>query len=107
MATVTKASSSGVSVTKKAVAKKKVESQRPISTLEELGDVSIGSPGSGQDGYLLAYDSATDTFNLISPDTYLSASADDNDLPDNFITQLENELDLGNIQVESVDGGAF
>jgi hypothetical protein len=107
MATVTKASSSAVSVTKKAVAKKKVESQRPISTLEELGDVNVGTPGSGQDGYLLAYDSATDTFNLISPDTYLSSAVEDSDLPDNFITQLENELDLGSIQVDSVDGGGF
>lgn len=107
MAVIQKASTAGTVALKRSTTKKNVISQRPVSTLEELGDVNIGTPGSGQDGYLLAYDSATDTFNLISPDTYLSSTVDDNDLPDDFITQLESELDLGSIQVDSVDGGGF
>jgi hypothetical protein len=107
MTVIRKASSSKQVALKKAVTKKRVASQRPISTLEELGDVNIDNPSSAQDGFLLAYDSATDTFNLISPDTYLSASVEDNDLPDDFVTQLEGELNLGNIQIENLDGGSF
>lgn len=107
MSVIRKASSANQVVLKKEVTKKNVISQRPISTLEELSDVSVGTPGTGQNGYLLAYDSATDTFNLISPDAYLSASVSDNDLPEDFITQLEGELNLGNIQIDNLDGGSF
>lgn len=107
MTVIRKASSSKQVALKKAVTKKRVASQRPVSTLEELSDVNIVDPGLAQDGFLLAYDSATDTFNLISPDAYLSASVEDNDLPDDFITQLEGELNLGNIQIDNLDGGAF
>lgn len=107
MAVIRKASEQKIVALKKAPTKKKVESQRQVSTLEELGDVSIVNPGSAQDGFLLAYDSTIDKFKLISPDTYLSASVDDNDLPDDFITQLESELNLGNIQLDGIDGGEF
>ena len=37
----------------------------------------------------------------------LSISSEDNDLPDDFVTQLESELDLGTIQIDNLDGGTF
>ena len=53
------------------------------------------------------YDSTLDKFKLVDPDVVLSASVDDNDLPDDFISQLEDEIDLGNVQLDEVDGGGF
>ena len=37
----------------------------------------------------------------------LSTSVQDSDLPDDFISQLEGELDLGEIQIDVLDGGGF
>ena len=75
--------------------------------MTDLGDVSLTSLGSGQDGHVLIYDSDLDKFKLVDPDVVLSASVDDNDLPDDFIEQLEDELNLGNIQIDEIDGGGF
>lgn len=84
-----------------------VVSQRPVTTIEGLGDVNIDSLGASQDGFVMVYDSPSDKFVLVDPDVVLSASVDDNDLPDDFIDQLENEIDLGNVQLDNVDGGGF
>ena len=86
---------------------KKVDSQRPITTLEQMGDVNFGALDSSKDNLIVTYDSNTDKFILISADQMLSVSAEDQNLPDDFITQVENELDLGNIQLDNLDGGAF
>jgi hypothetical protein len=86
---------------------KKVDSQRPITTLEQMGDVNFGSLDSSKDNLIVSYDSNTDKFILISADQMLSSSVEDLDLPDDFITQVENELDLGNIQLDNLDGGGF
>ena len=55
----------------------------------------------------LIYDSTLDKFKLVDPDVVLSASVEDNDLPDDFISQLEDEINLGNVQLDEVDGGGF
>ena len=83
---------------------KKVDTTRTINAFEELNDVNVPSP---QDGHVLVYDSSSDKFILVDPDVVLSQSIEDDDLPDDFITQLESELNLGAIQIESVDGGGF
>ena len=43
----------------------------------------------------------------MDPDVVLSQSIEDDDLPDEFITQLESELNLGNTNRRTVDGGGF
>ena len=55
----------------------------------------------------MVYDSGTDKFILVDPDVVLSQSVEDGDLPDDFIDQLEDEIDLGNVQLDNVDGGGF
>jgi hypothetical protein len=80
--------------------------QRSVTDLEDLGDVDI-TPTEAEDGFVMVYDSASDKFILVDPDVVLSASVDDNDLPDDFIEQLETEIDLGNVQLDEVDGGGF
>jgi len=95
-------------VTKKTARTRSVQSVKPVSNLEELADVSItGAPGASLDGHLLSFDAASNTFVLISPDEYLSDTVTDGDIPDSFVTQLESELDLGNVQIDNLDGGEF
>ena len=91
-----------------AAGSRNVRLQRAAADVQDLGDVDLPAGlGSGQDGHVLIYDSASDKFKLVDPDIVLSASVDDNDLPDDFITQLEDEIDLGNVQLDEVDGGGF
>ena len=94
-------------IRKKASSAKRVQAVRQVTNFEELNDVNIENVGNSQDGHVLVYDASTDKFVLVDPDVVLSTSAQDSDLPDNFISQLEGELDLGQIQVDVLDGGAF
>ena len=104
MAVVKKASSRATVVSKKSSGKKSVTSIRPATNFEDLNDVDASSP---QDGQLLIYDSSADRFKLVDPDVALSQSVEDNDLPDEFISQLESEISLGNVTVDTRDGGGF
>ena len=104
MPVIRQASSANRVVLKKTTETKSVSSLRPVTTFEGLNDIEIPTP---QDGQVLVYDSSLDKFILVDPDSLLTESVSDNDLPDEFITQLENELDLGQIQVDTLDGGSF
>ena len=104
MPVIRQASTTNKVILKKSTTKKSVKSLRPVTTFEALNDVEIPSP---QDGHVLVYDSSSDKFVLLDPDSLLSQSVEDNDLPDEFIAQLESELDLGQIQVDELDGGSF
>lgn len=90
-----------------AAGSRSVRLQRSAADIQDLGDVELPSLGAGQDGHVMVYDSASDKFILVDPDVVLSSSVDDNDLPDDFISQLENEIDLGSVQLDEVDGGGF
>jgi hypothetical protein len=94
-------------IRKKPSSAKRVQSVRQVTNFEELNDVNIESVGNAQDGHVLVYDASTDKFVLVDPDVVLSTSVQDSDLPDDFISQLEGELDLGEIQIEVLDGGGF
>ena len=84
-----------------------VTSQRPVTTVDGLADVDVENLGEGQDGFVMVYDSPSDKFVLVDPDVVLSQSVEDGDLPDDFIDQLESEIDLGSVQLDNVDGGGF
>ena len=94
-------------IRKKSSNARRVQSVRQVSNFEELNDVSIEGVGDSQDGHVLVYDASTDKFVLVNPDVVLSTSIQDSDLPDDFISQLEGELDLGEIQIDVLDGGGF
>lgn len=94
-------------IRKKETRARTVQSVRQVSILEDLNDVDIPSTGNAQDGQVIVYDAASDKFILVDPDVVLSQSVEDNDLPDDFIGQLEEELDLGQIQIDELDGGSF
>lgn len=104
---VIRKASSRATIKKKQEVKKEVQSLRQANLLAELGDVNFGTLNTSKDGLIVSYDSDTDEFVLISADQLLSVSAEDNDLPNDFIDVLETELDLGAVQLDSVDGGSF
>ena len=91
-------------ILKRESTKPSVQTVRAFTSLEEFGDVDIENP---QDGFVLVYDSSSDKFTLVDPDVVLSKSVEDNDLPDEFITQLEQEIDLGDVTIDNLDGGGF
>jgi len=83
-----------------------VKSTRQPSRLSEMGDTDFGTLGAAQDNKIVSYDSSTNKFILITADQILSNSIDNNDVPDDFVRELETELDLGQI-LDNLDGGAF
>jgi len=107
MAVVKKAQSiSNIAKKPKATAVK-TQSVRQPSIISEMGDVNFGDLGAAADGQIVSYDSTTRKFVLITADELLSVSAEDNDIPDELVTALEGELDLGTIQIDNLDGGTF
>lgn len=109
MANIRKASSAVKRITKKSAAgsSASVRSTRQPSTIEEMGDTSISSLGPAQDGFLLSYDASTDKFVLVDADTVVTRSIEDENLPQDFIDVVESQLDLGEVAIGDVDGGAF
>lgn len=75
--------------------------------IEGLGDTDFGTLDQSKDGMVVSYDAATDKFILITADDVLSESARDDDIPDDFVEQVEDEIDLGEVQIGSLDGGGF
>ena len=70
--------------------------------LSELADVSVSNlPGS--DNYVLTYDATLQKFVLVPADNVLTTAAEDAVLPDNFINQIDIELD----NKIDLDGGSF
>lgn len=107
MAVVKKAQSIA-NVARKAPAKTvKTQAIREPSIISEMGDVNFGDLGPESDGKIVSYDSTTNKFVLITADELLSVSAEDNDIPDEFVTALEGELNLGQIELDNLDGGSF
>ena len=107
MAVVKKAQSISNIAKKPKATTVKTQSVRQPSIISEMGDVNFGDLGAAADGQIVSYDATTNKFVLITADELLSVSAEDNDIPDALVTALEGELDLGTIQVESLDGGTF
>ena len=94
-------------IRKKATTSRKVASVTQASRVEELTDTNFGTLDSTKDGLVIAYDSATDKFVLVSADTVLNTTVDDSNISNTFVTQLESQLDLGEISVSNLDGGSF
>lgn len=94
-------------IRKKATTSRKVASVTQASRVEELTDTNFGTLDSTKDGLVIAYDSATDKFVLVSADTVLNTTVDDSNISNTFVTQLESQLDLGQVTASDLDGGTF
>jgi tRNA(Phe) wybutosine-synthesizing methylase Tyw3 len=107
MAVVKKAQSIPKIARKNGVRNSSIQSAREPSVISEMGDTSFGELDASKDGLIVSYDAGTNKFVLKSSDELLSTSVEDNNIPDEFVRVLEGELNLGQIQVESLDGGVF
>jgi hypothetical protein len=78
------------------------------SNLRELLNVNFGTLDNSKNKYVVSYNSTSNVYSLVSSDSVLSSdNVLDGDLPNDFVTQIENEVDLGNIDFAGVDGGIF
>lgn len=84
-----------------------VRSTRQPSTIREMGDTDFPTLNSGADGLFITFDADSEKFKLVDADTILQKAASDGDLPDTFITQVEQEINLGDIAFDDLDGGSF
>jgi len=60
--------------------------------------------------YLLRYNHTAGHFDLVSSDDLITSATKDNDgdnLPDAFIDQIEEQIEIENIQNRNYDGGSF
>lgn len=77
------------------------------SRLRDLTDADVGPLGSPKNRFVLKYNSATDDFDMVSIDTLLEVSIEDNDLPDTFADVVAQSIDPQNIGQANLDAGDF
>ena len=56
---------------------------------------------------VLQYSAADDRFHLVSVDDILESSAEDGNISDEFVDQVEEQISVENLQLIDVDGGSF
>jgi hypothetical protein len=83
--------------------KSKIKVKTSIAVPESLSGVDNVDITNVQDGYVLMYDDTLKKYAFVSPNTVLSKSAEDSALPQNFVDQLDVELD----NKIDFDGGDF
>ena len=57
--------------------------------------------------FLMRYNATDNKFDLVSADSFIDTSVSDNNIPDTFVTQAEQQIDVGNIDTGDIDGGSF
>ena len=79
-----------------------------MASLRDMGDTNFGTLGNSKNKHLVAYDASQAAFVVRSMDDGFSSDAVlDGDLPDDFVEQIEAEIDIGNMELDRVDGGSF
>ena len=73
----------------------------------QLNDFADTTLGVAKNKHVLRYNNTLGRFQLIPFDTALDISASDNDISDSFVTQLEQEIEVGEVQNFNYDGGSF
>ena len=79
-----------------------------IDQLQDMTNADFGTLDSTKNKHMIVYDAASDTFVIRDMDTVLSSDQVlDGDLPDDFVDQIEEEIDLGDMDISNIDGGSF
>ena len=79
-----------------------------MASLRSLEDTNFGTLGSSKNKHLVVYDATQGAFVVKSMDDVLaSTQVLDGDLPDDFVTQIESELDTSEMELGEVDAGTF
>ena len=93
-------------VVKKSTNPRSVTSQLQRTKLSDMSDTSFGTLDASSDGKFISYDEDIKKFTLVSADDLLIESVEDDDLPNEFISIVEDQIDLGEV-TGNVDGGTF
>lgn len=108
MTIIRSVSSSSSSIKRKPTTTKvSTASVKQIRQIQDCVDTNFGTLDSTKDGLVVAYDNVTGKFILVDSDSILVTSSEDANIPDQFITQLEQQLDLGTVSAGDIDGGTF
>ena len=79
-----------------------------IDQLQDMTNADFGTLDSTKNKHMIVYDATSDTFVIRDMDTVLSSDQVlDGDLPDDFVDQIEEDLDVNDMTISSVDGGSF
>lgn len=79
-----------------------------MASLRDMGDANFGTLGNSKNKHLVAYDASQAAFVVKSMDDVFSSDAVlDGDLPDDFVDQIEAEIDVNNMELSAIDGGGF
>jgi len=73
----------------------------------QLNDFADTTLGVAKNKHVLRYNNTLGRFQLIPFDTALDISASDRDISDSFVTQLEQEIEVGEVTEFDYDGGSF
>jgi len=73
--------------------------------LRDLTDTDLQNLNSTKNKYVMRYSASADKFDVTSADTIVSAAS--TNIPDDFVTQVEEEINLNNIAFAGIDGGTF
>lgn len=81
-----------------------------MASIQFRGLANVNTPilNSTRNKFLMRYNATTDKFDLVSADSFIDTSADDSNLPEQFVTQVEQQIDTTNVtNIGSIDGGGF
>ena len=67
---------------------------------------SLENVNSASNKVVLQYDAVNDEFKLVNVDDVLSTAAEDGDISDTFVEQVDREIDPNKL-IPNVDGGSF
>ena len=72
-----------------------------------IDNVNFGTLNAAKNRHVVKYDASTNQYVLMNPDRILSTSAASGDISDNFVRQIEAEVDISNMNLGKLDGGSF
>ena len=79
-----------------------------MASFRGMGDANFGTLNNSKNKHLVAYDASQNKFVMKSmDDVFSSVQVLDGDLPDDFVTQIEAEINVDNMELGKVDGGSF
>lgn len=75
--------------------------------VRDLNDTDLQNLNNSKNKYVLRYNADLDKFDVVSVDSILSETSTDSDVPDDFVTKVEDQVDVNNIGFSGVDAGTF
>lgn len=71
----------------------------------DLGDTNLPNLNSSTDKHVVKYNNTSQKLEIVSADSVISAAS--TSIPDDFVTQLESEIDAANLDFRGLDAGTF